>query len=352
MTACIMMCSLMSPKSTQSQHAPSPERLFQALNAYQLTNCLRGAIELDLFTAIAEGNDTTVKISRRVKASERGTRILCDYLTVAGFIEKQNGRYQLSTEAATFLDRRSPAYLGGITRFIATPELRGYFDDIAAVVRKGGTLSAQQGTVAENNSIWVEFARSMAPLMQLPAQLMAEILTPALPPSASVLDIAAGHGTFGITIAQAHPTAQITALDWASVLDVAMENAAAQGVANRVRRLPGSAFAVDLGSGYDLVLLTNFLHHFDPPTCESLLKRIRAAVKPGGRVATLEFVPNSDRVSPAAAATFSMMMLGTTDAGDAYTFAEFDEMFRNAGYRQNEAHALTPSPETLIVSYA
>ena len=131
-----------------------------------------------------------------------------------------------------------------------------------------------------------------------------------------------------------------------------MENAAAQGVANRVRRLPGSAFAVDLGSGYDLVLLTNFLHHFDPPTCESLLKRIRAAVKPGGRVATLEFVPNSDRVSPAAAATFSMMMLGTTDAGDAYTFAEFDEMFRNAGYRQNEAHALTPSPETLIVSYA
>jgi len=192
----------------------------------------------------------------------------------------------------------------------------------------------------------------MAPLMQLPAQLMAEILTPALPPSASVLDIAAGHGTFGITIAQAHPTAQITALDWASVLDVAMENAAAHGVANRVRRLPGSAFAVDLGSGYDLVLLTNFLHHFDPSTCESLLKRIRAALKPGGRVATLEFVPNSDRVSPPAAATFSMMMLGTTDAGDAYTFAEFDQMFRNAGYRQSEAHALTPSPETLIVSYA
>jgi len=46
------------------------------------------------------------------------------------------------------------------------------------------------------------------------------------------------------------------------------------------------------------------------------------------------------------------MMLGTTDAGDAYTFAEFDQMFRNAGYGQSEAHALTPSPETLIVSYA
>lgn len=352
MAACCIICSLMSSQSTQPKAPPSPERLFQALNAYQLTNCLRGAIELDLFTAVAEGNDTPATIARRVKASERGTRILCDYLTVAGFIEKHDSKYALSGDAAIFLDRRSPAYLGSITKFIATPQLRGYFDDIASVVRKGGTLSTQHGTVEENNPIWVDFARAMAPLMQLPAQLMAEILAPGLPQSAKVLDVAAGHGMFGITIAQKHATAQITALDWASVLDVAVENAAARGVGNRLHRLPGSAFGVDLGSGYDLVLLTNFLHHFDPPTCESLLKKIHASLKPSGRAATLEFVPNPDRVSPPAAATFSMMMLGTTDAGDAYTFAEFDQMFRNAGYRRSEAHPLTPSPETLIVSYA
>lgn len=341
----------MTSPVTQPQPAPSPERLFQALNAYQLTNSLRGAIELDLFTAIAEGNDSAATVARRMKASERGTRILCDYLTVAGFLEKRNGKYALSADAAVFLDRRSPAYLGSITKFIATPALRGYFDDVAGIVRKGGTLSTDHGTVEENNPIWVDFARAMSPLMQLPAQLMAEILAPELPQSAKVLDIAAGHGLFGITLAQKHPSAQITALDWANVLDVALENAKARGVADRIRKLPGSAFGVDFGSGYELVLLTNFLHHFDPPTCESLLKKVYAAVKPGGRVATLEFVPNADRVSPPAAATFSMMMLGTTDAGDAYTFAEFEQMFRNAGFKRSEAHALTPSPETLIVSY-
>lgn len=342
----------MSSQSTQTQTTPSPERLFQALNAYQLTACLRGAIELDLFTAIAEGNDTAAAIASRIGASERGTRILCDYLSVAGFMEKSSGRYRLMPDAALFLDRSSPAYLGTIVRFLATPQLQAYFDDVAAVVRKGGTLNTQHGTVEADNPIWVEFARSMSPLMDMPSRMMAEILAPTLPESARVLDIAAGHGLFGIAIAQKHPTVQIIALDWAKVLAVALENAAARGVGDRIQALPGSAFGTDLGSGYDLVLLTNFLHHFDPATCESLLRKVRASLKPRGRVATLEFVPNPDRVSPPAAATFSLMMLGTTDAGDAYTFQEFDRMFRNAGFQRSEAHALAPSPETLIVSYA
>src|SRR4051812_37166346 len=206
----------MSTDATLAKPSPSPERIFQSLNAYQLTNCLRGAVELDLFTAIGEGNDTPATIAKRIKASERGTRILCDYLTVSGFLEKQNGKYSLAPDAAMFLDRKSPAYLGSVTRFLAAPQLHGYFDDVAAIVRKGGTVSPTHGTVEDDNPIWVEFARSMSPLMNLPAHLMGEILVPKLPESARVLDIAAGHGIFGITIAQKHRTAQITAVDWAN----------------------------------------------------------------------------------------------------------------------------------------
>src|SRR6185369_2508977 len=96
----------------------------------------------------------------------------------------------------------------------------------------------------------------------------------------------------------------------------------------RFETIPGSAFTADFGSGYDLVLLTNFLHHFDVPTNEALLRKVHAALKPGGRAVTLEFVPNEDRVSPPVAAEFSLMMLGNTPAGDAYTFSELDRMFR------------------------
>jgi len=342
----------MSSQVAKAQAPASPERLFQALTAYQLTECLRGAIELDLFTAIAEGNDVPAAIASRIGASERGTRILCDYLTVAGFLEKNSGSYRLVPDSALFLDRRSPAYLGTAARFLATPPLEGYFYDVAALVRKGGTLSTKHGTVEPDNPLWIEFARSMSPLMELPSKMMAEILAPALPNSARVLDIAAGHGLFGIAIALKHPTARITALDSAKVLEVALENAAARGVGGRIEALAGSAFVTEFGSGYDLVLLTNFLHHFDPATCESLLRKVRGSLKPQGRVATLEFVPNPDRVSPPAAAKFSLMMLGTTDAGDAYTFQELDQMFSNAGFQRSEAHTLGPSPQTLLVSYA
>jgi 2-polyprenyl-3-methyl-5-hydroxy-6-metoxy-1,4-benzoquinol methylase len=165
-----------------------------------------------------------------------------------------------------------------------------------------------------------------------------------------VLDVAAGHGLFGIMIAQRNPKARITALDWPNVLAVAVENAAKFGVADRHSTLPGDAFEVELGGPYDLVLATNFFHHFDQPTCEALMRRFSKALAPGGRCVTLDFVPNDDRISPPLPASFALMMLGTTVAGDAYTFAEYDRMFRNAGFASSELHSLQKSPESVIIS--
>ncbi len=158
-----------------------------------------------------------------------------------------------------------------------------------------------------------------------------------------MLDIAAGHGLFGINIARHNPQAEIVALDWASVLEVAKENARKSGVESRYSTIPGSAFEVEFGEGYDLVLLTNFLHHFDPPTCEGLLRKVHAALAPGGRAVTLEFVPNDDRVTPPEAATFSMIMLGSTPHGDAYTFAEFDAHVQKCGLHAQRALPATPA---------
>src|SRR6185437_5232032 len=137
------------------------------------------------------------------------------------------------------------------------------------------------GSVEPDNPFWVLFARAMAPMMAMPAQAIAERVAGAGP--LRVLDIAAGHGIFGIAIAQKNPQAEITAVGWAAVLEVAKENAARAGVASRYRTIPGSAFDVDFGSGYDLVLITNFLHHFDAPTNETLLRKVHNALADGGR---------------------------------------------------------------------
>jgi 2-polyprenyl-3-methyl-5-hydroxy-6-metoxy-1,4-benzoquinol methylase len=336
---------------TQNQPAPSPEIIFDTLNAFQRTAALRAAIQLDLFTAIAEGNTAVKSIAARIKASDKGTRILCDFLTVIGFLTKQSGQYGLTQDSATFLNRRSPAYLGSVADFLGDWSAAVDFHDIAAVVRKGGTVNSAGVVIEPDNPLWVNFARSMAPMMNLPAQLIAGIIGSSSGPKWKVLDIAAGHGLFGIAIANQNPNAQIVAVDWESVLTVAKENAQKAGVSSRYSTLPGSAFEVDFGTGYDIVLLTNFLHHFDVPTNESLLKKVHAALAPGGRAVTLEFIPNEDRVSPPIQATFSMMMLAGTTGGDAYTFSELDRMCRNAGFARNEMHELAPSPERVVVSY-
>jgi 2-polyprenyl-3-methyl-5-hydroxy-6-metoxy-1,4-benzoquinol methylase len=167
-----------------------------------------------------------------------------------------------------------------------------------------------------------------------------------------VLDIAAGHGLFGVEIAKQNPQAHVTGLDWAPVLRVALENAKKAGVHERYNMLPGSAFEVDYGGPYDAVLLTNFLHHFDVPTNVGLLKKVRASLKPGGRAATLEFVPNEDRVSPREPAAFSMTMLTTTAAGDAYTMSELTAMYADAGFKNVTGHPIPMSPHTVVLGEA
>src|ERR1700757_1047096 len=103
-----------APKSEAKPTAfapPSPQLFFDTLNAYQRTEALKSAIELDLFTAIANGNNTAASLATQLGAAERGVRILCDYLTMVGFLTKQGSSYALTPDSAMFLNRNSPACL-------------------------------------------------------------------------------------------------------------------------------------------------------------------------------------------------------------------------------------------------
>ena len=334
-----------------SHSGPSPALFFETVNAYQRTAALRTAIELEVFTHIAAGKHTADEIAAAAGAAPRGVRILADYLVILGFLEKQADRYQLTPDSALFLDRRSPAYVGGAVQFLLTPHMRECFDGLSDAVRRGGTAVSEEGTVSYDNPIWVDFARAMGPVMHMPAQLLAEHVGAPRETPIKVLDVAAGHGLFGIAVAQRYPQAQVTALDWANVVAVAGENAQRAGLAERHHVLAGSAFEVDWGGPYDVILLTNFLHHFDAATCRQLAARSWAALVPGGRAFTLEFIPNEDRVTPPITASFALTMLATTGRGDAYTFVEYERIFADAGFARSEFHPLHPTMQHVIVSY-
>jgi SAM-dependent methyltransferase len=326
-----------------SAQGPTPERIFQVLTAYQQSAALKAAIELDLFTAVAEGHDTAQAIASARGVSERGARILCDDLAVVGFLSKHDGRYALAEDSALFLNRQSPAYVGAMAGFLVGPQLLEAFANLTESVRRGTTTMDGQGSMSPEHPMWEDFARGMANIMRPAAQQIAEVTGIARTERCKVLDLAAGHGVFGITLAAANPRAEVHAVDWQNVLAFARRNAEEAGVADRFHEIPGDAFEVEFGSGYDLALVTNFFHHFDRETCIRLMKKIRPALAPGGRVVTLEFVPDEGRTSPPHAAVFPLVMLASTEAGDAYTFEEYDSMFREAGYGPSELHEGMPN---------
>ena len=265
-----------------------------------------------------------------------------------GFLNKKGTSYSLTQDSALFLDQRSPAYLGGSIRFLLSPQSLEGFRELTAAVRKGGTVIDHDSTKPEH-PMWVDFARAMVPLMKMPADLIAKLLKADDGQKWKVLGLAVGHGLFEITLAKHNPNAEVWAVDWPNVLAVALENATATGVSGRYHTIPGSAFDVEYGKDFDLVMITNFLHHFDVPTCEKLLAKVHAALKPGGRAVILEFVPNEDRVSPPVPAHFSLTMLAGTPAGDAYTFAEHQRMLRNTGYSSIENHPLPPTFFNVVI---
>jgi ubiquinone/menaquinone biosynthesis C-methylase UbiE len=333
-----------------TQNRLTPERIFNTLNAHEQTAALQTAIELDIFTAIGAGANTASAIAAKTGVAEKGARVLCDFLTIHGFLTKDQGKYALTPESAFFLDGKSPACLSSMTGFLCNKQTRARFDALTESVRKGGSVWSEGDNTKPNDDFWVAFARSMAGLAVPSSHFIADLLRAEDGKPCKVLDIAAGHGMYGITIAKKNPKAEIVALDWPSVLSVAQENAQKFGVADRFSVRPGSTFEVEMGSGYDSVLLTNIFHHFDMPTCEKLMRRVHAALKPGGKAITLEFVPNEDRVSPPTAAAFSLIMLANTDSGDAYTFSEYEEMFRNAGFAKSTLHPVPDMPQQVIVS--
>jgi len=329
----------------------TPARIMQALTGYQQTAAMQAALQLGIFTAIAAGHQTVTALAQHCKASPKGVRVLCDFLTIGQFLTKDGDRYGLTPESALFLDRNSPAYFGGVAHMFAGTAIFKAFEDLTGVVRKGGTLlNDEGGTMSRENPVWEEFARSMIAMMAPAAGVIAEMVNQPAGRPLKVLDIAAGHGIFGITIARQNPNAQIHAVDWASVLEIAREHAMAAGVIDRWHAIEGSAFEEEFGSDYDVVLLTNFHHHFTPAVIEGLMRKVRAAMKPDGVAVTLEFVPNDDRVTPPDAAAFSMVMLATTPEGDAYTFAEYDAMYKNCGFTRNELHRIPVSAEAIILS--
>jgi hypothetical protein len=145
----------------------TPQLFFDTLTGFQRSEAIKSAVELDVFTRIGEGNKTAQAISDACGASERGTRILCDSLTVMGFLNKNNGEYELTEMSAMFLNRHSQAFVGDAAHFLMSPMQKRGFDDLTNAIRNGGSSITEEGSLDPESPMWVLFARGMTGMMMV-----------------------------------------------------------------------------------------------------------------------------------------------------------------------------------------
>ena len=327
---------------------PNPGLVWDTMTAHHRSAALKAGIELGLFNALGDGPQTAAALAQRAGVPERGMRILCDFLTIHGLVAKSDNLYQHTPTSAVFLDEKSPASMAPTLPFMMNSKIMAASTVLTETIRLGHT-ALDEPLAGEEVVEWVTFARSMHPMMSAAAEFIADKVMAAGTP-VKVLDVAASHGLFGIAIAKRVPSCEIVALDFSSILEVTLENARAADVT--LTPLPGSAFTADLGTGYDAILVTNLFHHFSIEDNTSLMKRFRAALRPGGQMITLEMIPNADRISPPAAASFSMMMLCNTPLGDAFTMDEYNHMLDASGFGPREVMDVPMSPQQLLVATA
>ncbi len=321
--------------------------VYETCLSYQKTAALQAAIKLDIFTKIGHQSLTAEQIASRTGASLRGVRILCDFLCVIGLLKKNTNLYNLSVDAKRFLDRTSPYYLADIIDFYAAPEIVSLImQDSTSYVIAGGT--SELTNISPDNPIWVKFAQSMVPFSSIAAQRIASYIVKRKMEPRKILDVAAGHGLFGIQVANIINHASVMAIDWANVLEIAESNAELAGLSDRYKTMAGNIFEIDWGKDYDLILLPNILHHFNQDECTILLGKARNSLSTDGSVFVIDLMPNQDRISPPEQAAFAFFMLATTPQGDAYPCSSYESMAKDAGLIVTDSMQLLPTPETLL----
>ncbi len=307
-----------------------PAPLMQMSFSFAASRVLSTAVQLDIFSLISAGAQTTSEIARGAGASERGTRMLLDALRGFELLTKHKDAYALSPLAAKFLVRDSPDYLGA---FLEDDEHWEHWGKLSQAVRTGEPIHSVLDS-DEAERFFSVLTRSLHVQNRLPSQRLAKILGAGSKYQAlRVIDVGCGSGVWGIAIAEADSEAQVTVQDLPKVLEQTRKYLERHGVANRCDFLPGDLHKVEFPAGkYDLALLGHIVHAESEEAAQQLFRRLQQALKQGGRLAIIDMIPNDERSGPPFPLVFALNMLVYTDRGSTYTFSEYRTWLGEAGF--------------------
>ena len=337
-----------APHFSGAGAALDPQVLHQMWFSFAPSCVLAAGVQLDVFSHIAAGNGTAPEVARAAGATERGTRMLLDALAGLGLLEKPDGRYQLAPLAAEYLVRERPNYLGAV---METGYIMDSWSRLADTVRDGDA-PRRLDRQPEAERFFPSLVRSLHVMHREQARRLAAALGAGRTPGGlRVLDVACGSGVWSIAIAEADHRSRVTALDFPRVLDTTREYAQRHGVEKQFDYIAADLKQAELGEGrFDLAVLGHVMHSEGEASSRALLGRVGRALKPGGRVAILEMVPNDERTGPPFPLLFALNMLVHSTEGDTFTLAEYLDWLKDAGFTAVETVEIGGASPAIIAA--
>ena len=301
--------------------------------AYAMYGMVAGRVvgvaqRLGVFEQLLKGPATAGRLAEELELQVPGTRLLCENLAGLRILEQDGHTFSLPKRSRKWLDPASETYVG--TWIEHTTSYWEWYGDLERIVRDGGSFEIHREP-AEEQEYWRVYITGQYELARLSAGEVAKAIELSSQPRA-LLDVAGAHGWFSAELCKRHPTLHATVLDLPGSARVGRELIAKAGMSERVEHRDGDMFESELGGPYDAALLFDIVHHLSGEQVVTVLKRIRAAMKPGATLAVLDMFRSSDGKQQRASAAGLGLFFHLTSGADLPSPDELSGWFAEAGF--------------------
>ncbi|MBI3803215.1 MAG: methyltransferase [Nitrospirae bacterium] len=300
--------------------------LLQTADAFTDSRTLITGVELDIFTHLGKKAQTAKEIARKAAASPEGTEFLLNALAGMGLLTKSGERFRNSPLSRLYLDTASTQ---SITNFVW---LAGqHWDDwlgLTDTIRKG--RRPRKRPSPDDPGFRKRFSKA---LHERSFYLAPKILRPIdLRGARTLLDLGGGAGSYAFALLVKYPELHATIFDRPAAVKVARAEAKRADLSEQVDVIGGDLFTDDYGGPYDVIFYSNVVHIYSPQENRRILKKIKAALKPGGKLIIVEYFLDKNHAHPPDVSSFNLMMLLFTDRGRCYTWEEVTAWLKETGF--------------------
>jgi ubiquinone/menaquinone biosynthesis C-methylase UbiE len=339
--------------ATTTEHAThvTPAKIMQVGLGFWASKTLLTAIELGLFTELAQHPEDLDALRSRLGLHERAAHDFLDALVALGFLERTDGVYRNTPETDLFLDRRKPSYVGGMLE-MANHRLYGFWGSLTEALRTGRPQNeARSGDTPFFEALYADPARLRDFLAAMTGLSHgANVAIAATFPWAdhsTFLDVGTAQGDLAAQIALANPHLTGVGLDLPGVAPAFEEYVEKVGVADRVGFVSADFFAEPLPAA-DVIVMGHILHDWDVDQKRTLIAKAYDALPAGGALIVYETLIDDDRSTNAFGLLMSLNMLIETSGGFDYTAADCAAWMTAAGFRETRAQHLV-GPDSMVV---